>query len=80
MTKTLRHNLPILKTKKSFCDEIKSIFIYFKGLSSAQIKPSVLGVESPALIVRLSTYSEVNLKWMSFQSRIISSEPKSSAF
>lgn len=46
----------------------------------AQIKPIVLGVESPALIVRLSTYSEVNLKWMSFQSRIISSEPKSSAF
>ena len=50
MTKKSLQKLKYLETEKSLLDEIKRVFIIFKGFSMKQITQFFLEGESPALI------------------------------
>ena len=56
MSKMSRQNFKYLENEKNLKDEIKSIFIIFKGLSLKQIKQVFLEGEGPTLICFYISY------------------------
>ena len=68
-TKKLEQKIKYLKNDKNFLDEIKTLFIIFKGLSLKPLKPTLLKGESPTLILNIVIQSQSSIKLKSQQGR-----------